>query len=183
NLKKNELLDPSIAAVELLNILRPIVATGVYITFAALALHSFPIAKERLVNGSKKDYHMFVQEVRRYYPFFPMAIAKVYDDFIWYGHEFKKDTLVLLDIYGTNHHPDLWKNPNEFRPERFKNWDKNPFDFIPQGGGDYYNNHRCPGEWLTVDIVHATLEILVNQIQYQIPKQKLAYSMTQMPSI
>ena len=36
------LLDPQIAAVELINVLRPTLAIGRYITFAALALHEHP---------------------------------------------------------------------------------------------------------------------------------------------
>lgn len=176
------LLKSDIAAVELINILRPIVAISVYITFCALALDEHPQAKEKLKNGSEEDYHMFVQEVRRYYPFFPAAIAKVRDDFLWNGHDFRKDTLVLLDLYGTNRHPDLWANPDEFMPERFKEWEKNPFDFIPQGGGDYYKNHRCPGEWLTIDVIQASLGMLVNHMAYKVPEQDLHYSMRQMPS-
>lgn len=178
-----QLLRLDVAAVELVNILRPIVAIAVYITFCALALYEHPEAREKLKNGSNEDYRMFVQEVRRYYPFFPMAVAKVRDDFLWNGHDFRKDTRVLLDLYGTNHDPALWEDPKNFRPERFKEWDGNPFDFIPQGGGDYHKNHRCPGEWLTVDVMQASLEMLVNYIDYEVPEQDLRYSMTKMPSV
>src|SRR5699024_11251295 len=65
----------------------------------------------------------------RYYPFFPMVIAQVKNDFLWKGHDFKKDTHVLLDLYGTNHHPDLWENPDHFQSQRFSNWDESPFSF------------------------------------------------------
>lgn len=178
-----ELLEPHIAGVELVNILRPIVAISVYIAFCALALHQFPYEREKLRQGNKEDYRMFVQEVRRYYPFFPMAVAKVRDDFLWNGHDFKKDTLVLLDLYGTNHHPDLWEKPRAFLPERFKDWDRSPFDFIPQGGGDYYTDHRCPGEWLTIDVMETSLDMLLNYMSYDVPEQNFKYSMTKMPSL
>ena len=180
---QNKLLKPSVAAVELLNILRPITAISVYITFCALALHEFPNEKEKLMSGDKDDYLYFVQEVRRYYPFFPMAVALVREDFFWNGHDFKKDTQVLLDLYGTNHHPDLWDQPNSFNPSRFKHWDKSPFDFIPQGGGNYSFNHRCPGEWMTINIMTVILQQLIHQIDYYVPEQNLSYSMTKMPSV
>ncbi|SIE95158.1 Fatty-acid peroxygenase [Mycobacteroides abscessus subsp. abscessus] len=74
---------------------------------------------------------MFVQEVRRFYPFGPFLGAIVRKDFIWNEAEFKEGMLVLLDIYGTNHDPLLWEEPYEFRPERFGNWDGSLFDLIP----------------------------------------------------
>lgn len=176
-------LTPKIAAVELLNILRPIVAISVYITFGALALYEHPEMKKKLRSGTDADYRMFVQEVRRFYPFFPVAVAKVRNDFLWQGHDFKRNTLVLLDLYGTNHHPNNWEKPNEFIPERFKDWKGNLFDFIPQGGGDYYNNHRCPGEWLTIDVLKVSIDMLVNRMEYDIPKQNLDFSMRRFPSL
>ena len=65
--------------------------------------------------------------------------------------EFKEKMLVLLDVYGINHDPKIWNNPNKFWPERFKNRDDNLFDFIPQGGGDPGKGHRCPGEGITIE--------------------------------
>src|SRR5699024_1559173 len=78
-----ELMEKEIAAVELVNILRPTVAVSVYILFCALALHEYPQEKEKLKNSTNdEDYHMFVQEVRRFYPFFPIAVARVRQDFL-----------------------------------------------------------------------------------------------------
>lgn len=179
-----ELMKTEIAAVELVNILRPVVAVSVYIAFCALALHDHPQEKEKLRNTSKEnDFQMFVQEVRRYYPFFPILAARVRHDFLWEGHDFKEDQLVLLDLYGTNHHPDLWERPDQFTPERFKDWRGTPFDFIPQGGGDYYMGHRCPGEWLTIEIMKACLDMMVNHMEYDVPPQNLDFSMNRMPSL
>ncbi|RKQ33286.1 cytochrome P450 [Oceanobacillus halophilus] len=174
-------MDPQVAAVELLNILRPIVAIAVYISFVALALLEYPKVKGSL--KTEEDFELFVQEVRRFYPFFPFAVARVRDDFLWKGHDFKKGNLVLLDIYGTNHHSEIWENPEQFKPERFRNRQKNPFDFIPQGGGNYTQGHRCPGEGLTIEIMKASLELLTNQMDYQVPPQNLSYSMVRMPSL
>ncbi|MBU5466834.1 cytochrome P450 [Virgibacillus sp. MSJ-26] len=179
-----ELMSTDIAAVELVNILRPTVAVSVYIAFCALALHDHPQEKEKLRDTSNEsDFQMFVQEVRRYYPFFPILAARVRHDFVWNGHDFKEDQLVILDLYGTNHHPNLWDKPNEFIPERFEDWNGTPFDFIPQGGGDYYMGHRCPGEWLTIEIMKACLDMMVNHMEYDVPPQDLDFSMNRMPSL
>lgn len=177
------LLDKHTAAVEVLNLLRPTVAISVYVALSALALYDFPQQKEKLQADDETYKKMFVQEIRRYYPFFPVAPAIVKQDFLWGGHDFKEGTLVLLDLYGNNHHPSLWEQPNEFSPERFKDWDKSPFDLVPQGGGEYITGHRCAGEWLTIEVMKRCIDIMVNKMDYTVPKQDLSISMKQMPSV
>ncbi|MBS3681393.1 cytochrome P450 [Ornithinibacillus massiliensis] len=181
--KDGVLLHEQIVAVELLNILRPIAAIAVYITFGALALYEHPAEKEKLQTKPSVYFELFVQEVRRYYPFFPVLVARVRDDYLWNGHDFRKGNLVLLDIYGTNHHPDIWEHPDMFDPERFKDRDDNLYDFIPQGGGDYYRGHRCPGEWLTIELMKETMDFLINHVEYEVPKQDLRFSMRRFPSL
>ncbi|MDY0410288.1 cytochrome P450 [Paracerasibacillus soli] len=177
------LLNPRVAAVEVINLLRPIVAISVYITFSAHALYHFPREEENVSSGEEGYMELFVQEVRRFYPFFPYAVARVREDFLWSGHDFKKGNLVLLDIYGTNRHPDLWLRPNEFDPSRFENWQGGLFDLIPQGGGNFIKDHRCPGEWLTIEVMKVSLNMLVNKMDYKVPKQNLQYSLVKIPSI
>lgn len=177
-----KLLDKEIVAVEVLNIIRPIVAISVYITFTGLAVHQYPENMPRLKNG-EEFLQMFVQEVRRFYPFFPATIARVKKDFIWNGFKFEEGTLTLLDLYGTNHDPHLWDNPEIFNPERFAQWDESPFNFIPQGGGDFNMGHRCAGEWVTIEVMKVSLQYLANKLDYDLPNQDLSYSMVSIPSL
>ena len=176
-------LDTQMAAVELINILRPIVAISTFITFTALALHKHSEYKDKLLTGHSNNLEMFVQEVRRYYPFTPFLGARVRKDFIWNQCEFKEGMLVLLDIYGTNHDSRIWNNPYEFLPERFKERKDNLFDFIPQGGGDPAKGHRCPGEGITVEIMKTSLDFLVNKIEFEVPHQDLSYDMARIPTL
>jgi fatty-acid peroxygenase len=178
-----QLLDTQMAAIELINVLRPIVAIAVYITFSALALNEHPEYKENLKTGDSKHIKSFVQEVRRYYPFGPFLGAKVKKNFIWRDHEFKEGQLVFLDIYGTNRDSRIWDLPDDFRPERFYDWEGSLFDFIPQGGGETDKTHRCPGEGATVQIMEATINFLVNKIDYTVPEQDLSYSLVKMPTL
>ena len=177
-----KLLDKEIVAVEVLNIIRPIVAISVYITFTGLAVHQYPENKPKLL---KEDefLQMFVQEVRRFYPFFPATIARVKKDFIWNDFQFEEGTLTLLDLYGTNHDPHLWDNPEIFNPDRFAQWDESPFSFIPQGGGDFNMGHRCAGEWVTIEVMKVSLQYLANKLEYDLPNQDLSYSMVSIPSL
>jgi len=179
---EGNLLDKHVAAVELLNVLRPTVAIARYIVFAALALHQYPNCEQKLKDEA--DYaELFTQEVRRFYPFFPFAVARTRQSFEWQGYHFPEGIKVLLDLYGTNHDPRLWENPEAFRPERFRQWDESRFNFIPQGGGDHYVNHRCAGEWITIRLMEMTLDFLINSIHYDVPKQDLAVSLSRIPTM
>lgn len=177
-----ELLSTQIAAVELINIIRPIVAIATYITFGALAMYQNPCCKNKLKNNDEY-VTMFVQEVRRLYPFTPFVGARVKRRFVWNNYAFSKRTLVLLDIYGINHDSKIWKDPYKFEPERFRNWDNNPFTFVPQGGGDPSNGHRCAGEMVTIEIMKESIKYLGNNISYKVPAQNLKYSLMRMPTL
>ncbi|KIL50706.1 hypothetical protein KP77_13260 [Jeotgalibacillus alimentarius] len=173
--------DKEIAAVELSNAFRPLLATAYFLTFGVLAMHEHPETVEKLKNNAKYS-HMFAQETRRYYPFVPAMVAKVKKNFTFKGYKFKKDTLVVLDIFGTNRHPDSWENADTFIPERFDGWKGSPFSFIPQGGGDHHTGHRCAGEWLTVIVMSSFFDFFAKNLTYDVPEQDLSFSMERMPT-
>ncbi len=178
-----QLLNTDTVAVELLNIVRPIAAIATYISFMALALHSYPQYGKSLRGASDGDYQAFVQEVRRFYPFTPFVLAKVRKDFTWRGYGFPKGRTVMLSAYGVDHDPKLWHKPEQFNPGRFKSWGGDRFDFIPHGGGDYLKGHRCAGEQLTIQAMKATLRFLVAGISYDVPSQDLSFSLSRIPAL
>lgn len=175
-------MDSKMAAIELINVIRPIVAISTFITFAAFAMYQHPECKNKLLSKNPDYLEMFVQEVRRYYPFGPFVGARVKKDFAWSQFKFSEGMLVLLDMYGTNHDSRIWENPDEFNPERFKKWDGNLFNFIPQGGGEPSKTHRCPGEGVTTEVMKVTLEFLLKKIEFEVPKQDLSYGFVRIPS-
>lgn len=179
---QGELLDVKVAAVELINLLRPIVAVARFIVFGALAMHQFPEWRARLAAGDDATLTMFAQEVRRYYPFFPAVGGRATGDFEWKGLRFAKGDWVLFDLYGTNHHPELWPAPQRFDPERFASWRDDGHSLVAQGAGDYLNGHRCPGEPATVELVKAALRLLAGEAHYRVPRQQLHISLSRMPA-
>ncbi|MEH0844390.1 cytochrome P450 [Micromonospora sp. CPCC 205711] len=179
---QGRLLPRRIAAVELLNVLRPTVAVDRYVVFAALALRDHPSWRERVRAGDDVT-ECFVQEVRRYYPFFPVAAARVRRSFDWRGHHFPQGRRVLLDLYGTNHHPQLWPEPERFRPERFTGWRDDPYGFVPQGGGEHLGGHRCAGEWITIELMKRAVTLLTGAMRYEVPPQDLSLDLSRMPTM
>jgi fatty-acid peroxygenase len=185
------LLDARTAAIEVLNVIRPTVAISWYVAFAALALHEYPAAAERLAAAARtapdgavsEEIDWFMQEVRRFYPFTPYLGAVVRAPFSWRGHAFEPGQLVLLDVYGNDHDPELWEDPDEFRPERFARRADDAFGLIPQGGGDRTTGHRCPGEWITMHEVALALHFLTRGVSYQLrPDQDLGFDLARMPT-
>jgi fatty-acid peroxygenase len=79
------LLDERAAAVELLNVVRPIVAIGVFLTFVVAALEQFPEWRSRLQTADQRTRLAFVEEVRRFYPFFPAVPSRTLCEFEWNG--------------------------------------------------------------------------------------------------
>lgn len=176
-------VDYHTAAVELLNLLRPTVAIARYITYSALTLHHNPEYRDRLRQGEEGLADLFANEVRRFYPFFPAVGGIALEDFEWRGHHFRQRDWLLLDLHGTNHDPRIWDQPERFYPERFKDWDHSPYNFIPQGGGEYSHGHRCAGEWLTVEVIKTALSMLTTRMTYQVPRQDLSIRLSRMPAM
>jgi fatty-acid peroxygenase len=179
-------LDTRTAAVELLNMLRPTVAVDRFIVFVACALHEHPRWAQALRDADPDDNTLverFVHEVRRLYPFFPIQGARVRQPFTWRNLEFTPGGLVVLDLYGTNHHASSWPEPSRFDPDRFAGWDGSPYNFVPQGGGDHATGHRCSGEWATIDLMGVAVRALTRWMEYDVPLQDLRLSRRKVPAL
>lgn len=177
------LLDPESAAVEVLNLVRPVVAVARYVTFAAHALHTHPSWRDRLRGQATDERAAFAQEVRRFYPFFPFVGGRVLEPFDWRGRRFVAGDWFLLDLYGTNRDVRLWGDPDAFRPDRFLGRPVGPFDLIPQGGGEYATGHRCPGEPATVALLTEAVRLLTAETEYAVPDQDLRIRLARLPTL
>ena len=176
-------LSVRVAAVELINLLRPTVAVARWITFAALALHQHPRLLQRLRLGESGLLRNVVQEVRRFYPFFPMVGGRVRTPFQWRGRNFRRGEWMMVDLYGTNHDPTLWTQPQRFDPDRFRDRAVGSFDLVPQGGGSVEQGHRCPGEDPAIALLMAAVEELATGCDYEVPAQDLHYPLDRFPTL
>ncbi|MEV7728932.1 cytochrome P450 [Streptomyces sp. NPDC087917] len=176
------MLDPHTAAVELLNIIRPTVAIAWFVAFAAHALHRGQTHAELLRKDDDGRYaRAFAHEVRRFYPFAPFVGGLAATDLTWQGETIAKDTLVLLDLYGHDHDPDLWDGPYRFEPQRFAGREPGADELIPQGGGDPARGHRCPGEDITVAVLAAFATHLAD-LDFEVPEQDLTIPLSRVPT-
>jgi fatty-acid peroxygenase len=178
---EGQLLTPKVAAVELLNIIRPTVAISWFVAFAGEALLRWPAHRTRLVSGETAFAEAFADEVRRFYPFAPFVGGVAPRALEFDGQQIPQGAMVLLDLYGQSHDPALWEDPYAFRPERFLDRAVGSFDFIPQGGGDPRTGHRCPGEQVVVALL-AALSVELARLEFDVPEQDLDISLRRIPA-
>lgn len=154
-------LPSRVAGVELLNVLRPTVAVAWPGTFLARELATYPQWRPLLDDDSGGERRVaFGHEVRRTCPFVPALAGRAIRETELDGVTIAAGDRIVLDVPGTMQDPDWWREPDQFLPERFADVMPDPFAFLPQGGGDPHDGHRCPGETLTVRILAETARVL-----------------------
>jgi fatty-acid peroxygenase len=175
-------LSERLAAVELLNLLRPTVAIAYFVSFAAVALHEHPQWRDRVgSHGNAADREAFVHELRRLYPFVPALAAKARTSFEWNGFRLRRGERIVLDVLGTDHDPERWPDPGSFDPERFLRTPPSAFDFVPQGGGEPVQGHRCPGEPSTIAILGVCARGLAD-LDYDLRPEDTRFPLERMPT-
>lgn len=177
-----EPLPVEVAAIELLNVIRPTVAVARFLVFAAWALHVHPHWRIRFAAGDDAFLYPFAQEVRRFFPFFPVVGGRAARDLEFAGHTFREGDWVILDLFGTDRHPDVWPNADRFHPERFHHGPPGLNELIPQGGGHPHDGHRCPGEDPTIELIVEFTRLLTRETEYEVPEQDLRISLRRMPA-
>ncbi|MGW0537355.1 cytochrome P450 [Streptomyces sp. NPDC003032] len=174
-------LDLRTAAVEVLNVLRPTVAVTWFTVFGAHALHRHPALRKRLAAEGTDYARAFAHELRRFYPFAPFVAGLAPSDLDWHGEPIQEGTMVLLDLYGQNHDPELWDAPYTFDPERFTGREPGRDELVPQGGGDAAQGHRCPGEDVTLAVLTTLLPRLA-RLDHRVPEQDLRIPLHRVPT-
>jgi cytochrome P450 family 135 len=123
--------------------------TATAIAWAADLLAHRPQAAQRIREGDRAYRSAAVKEVLRLRTVTPVSVARV----LLEPHDgLSAGAQVLIDAHTLHHDPELWDEPEEFRPERFLGGGGPPqYAYLPFGGGA----HRCIGAAL------ATLELEV----------------------
>ncbi|URD53875.1 cytochrome P450 [Chroococcidiopsis sp. CCNUC1] len=87
------------------------------------------------------------------------------------GYHLEPGTVIRGNIYLTHQRPDLYPNPQEFRPERFLERQFSAYEFLPFGGG----TRRCPGEVLALFEMKLILATILSHYQLTLATQQPEY--------
>ncbi|KAK6781291.1 hypothetical protein RDI58_023475 [Solanum bulbocastanum] len=101
-----------------------------------------------------------IKETFRLYSPVPLLVAReTMQNSILDGYEIKPKTIVYVNAWAIGRDPEIWKNPEEFIPERFLNNDIDfkgqDFELIPFGA----DRRGCPGIALGVAMWNLYLPI------------------------
>lgn len=82
-----------------------------------------------------------IKESMRLMPPFPVVNRVASPNGHLGGYEVPNNTEVIMSIYHTHRMPELYPEPDAFRPERWEVLDPSTFEYMPFGGGP----RMCPG--------------------------------------
>jgi cytochrome P450 len=132
--------------------------------FQLLAHHPATTARlvDSLDSGEDRYLTATVQEVLRHRPVFLFTIPRVVNTPIEIsGQTFHPPVHLVGCIYLMQHNPNLYEEPDEFRPERFLTDDPATDVWMPWGGG----RKRCPGHHLALLEMQIVLRAVLSELQ------------------
>ncbi|WMV48406.1 hypothetical protein MTR67_041791 [Solanum verrucosum] len=133
------------------------------------------VGKKSIVNEDNVQnlpyFKAVIKETFRLYPAVPLLGAReTMKTSILEGYEIKPKTIVYVNAWAIGRDPEIWKNPEEFIPERFLNNDIDfkgqDFELIPFGAG----RRGCPGIALGVANVELVLSNLLYTFDWELPR-------------
>jgi cytochrome P450 len=110
-----------------------------------------------------------VRETLRLWP--PAAVSgrTAIDDFEVLGHRVAGGSTVLYSPYITHRLPEVWGDPEAFRPERWEGGEPVPYSFVPFGGG----YRKCIGFALATLELQVLAVRLAQQVSWQLDRSTI----------
>lgn len=111
-----------------------------------------------------------IKETMRLHPVATLLVPRLaIEDCKVNGYDIPKNTRVFLNIWTIGRDPNVWKNPYEFRPERFiENGDidvkGHNFELLPFGAG----RRMCPGYNLGFKIIQTCFANLLHCFEWEL---------------
>lgn len=109
------------------------------------------------------------QETLRIYPITPTTFVRVLRAPMTLAqYDFVAGTALMPATYIIHQRPDLYPEPQEFRPERFLEKQFAPHEYLPFGGG----NRRCIGSALAMMELKLSMATLLQQFEFALPASR-----------
>ncbi|CAH8279981.1 unnamed protein product [Arabidopsis lyrata] len=114
---------------------------------------------------------MVIKETCRLHPVAPLLVPReVTSEFHINGYTIQPKTRLHVNVWATGRDPEIWKDPEEFFPERFMDCDIDvkgqDFELLPFGSG----RRICPAMYMGITTVEFGLANLLYQFDWKLPE-------------
>jgi cytochrome P450 len=107
-----------------------------------------------------------IKEVLRQRPSVPTVGRRITRPVKLRDYEIPVGTMISPNIYLTHRRPDLYPDPEEFRPERFLGKKVDPYSYLPFGGGP----RRCLGAAFAMQEMKIVVGTVLEKLRLQLTK-------------
>jgi unspecific monooxygenase len=171
--------------------------TASALTWALYWVHNLPTVRQKLINELNsitentelnEIYRLpylttVCQETLRIYPIVIITLPRIVKTPTKImGYEFAPGTLLAPCIYLTHRRPDLYPEPEKFKPERFLERQYSQYEYLPFGGG----NRICIGMAFAMFEMKLVLATVLSQLDLElvdnIPVKPMRRGVTLAPS-
>jgi cytochrome P450 len=118
--------------------------------------------QEEIAAGERDDYlDAVIKETLRIRPVVPGVVRKLTAPVTLGGYDFPAGVRVAPNIYLTHRRPDVYPEPERFRPERFIENPPDTYSWIPFGGGV----RRCLGAAFATYEMKVVIPAILNSVR------------------
>jgi cytochrome P450 len=145
-------------------------ATALSWAFERLLRHKDVLDRLRseLENGDETYLDAVITETLRVRPTNPFVMRFVNKPFRLGEYDLDVGTMIAPCIYLLNRNPDVYSEPDRYRPERFLETPPDPYEWIPFGGGD----RHCVGRNFATSEIKYVLRTVVLQARLEAVDQE-----------
>uniref|UniRef100_J3LVF7 Cytochrome P450 n=1 Tax=Oryza brachyantha TaxID=4533 RepID=J3LVF7_ORYBR len=136
-------------------------------------LHGKSKVSEADIEDQLHYLHLVIRETLRLHPPVPFVIPRLCSEpnSKIMGYDIPLGTTVLVNVSAIGRDKKIWKDADEFRPERFKDdivdFSGTDFRFIPGGAG----RRMCPGLTFGVSNIEIVLASLLYHFDWKLPSE------------
>ena len=109
-----------------------------------------------------------LKEALRLHPVIPAVARRVKVPMVVGGYDVPAGMLLVPGVWLTHHLPDIYPQPDEFRPERFLDTKPDPYAWLPFGGGV----RRCLGMAFALFEMKVVLATVLTRVSLRLTSNK-----------